>query len=224
MRNSYHWDLFDAAWASDGDMTPHINNFLENMTSEAMLKWKVTKLQMRRYLENGISNIRKDIARIRKKYKPYLQTKMFMYHKSDRIIVGTPDIYYHKTEDDIYVVMDCKWSMIWLYNKDETWISLQPPVYCKFVMEIHKVEEVKFAYYVVDKRTGSIRLESKLFTRELCDQMIDQCIVEYDYARQFDDYKPRESVQCQYCPLRSTCPLKKGKQIIDVESFEDYLF
>ena len=220
MRNSYHWDIFDAAWNSDWDLSPHINHFLKNMTSDAMLKWRVTKLQMRRYLEEGVKNIRADKARIKSKYNWYFQTKMFM-RWGERIIVWTPDIYYYKPEEDLWIVMDCKWSSIWLYNNDETRISLQPPVYCRYVMEIHGVSTVKFAYYVVNKRTGDIKLESRTYTKEMCDAMIDECLSEYDYARTFDIYNPRESVQCRYCNIQNKCPLWKGREIISVEDIDE---
>lgn len=223
MRNSYHWNLFDAARNSDWDLSPHIDYFLENMTSDAMIKGSITKLQMRRYLETGISNIRKDIAKIKSKYKPYMQLTMFMPY-SDRIIVGTPDIYYHKTDEDIYIVMDCKGSMIWLYNTDETWTSMQPPVYCKFVMDRHKVDTVKFAYYVVNKWSWEIKLESRIYTRELCEQMIDECVTAYDYAKNFDEYLPRQSEHCHFCKVIDTCPLRKGKEIIQATDLSYEIF
>ncbi len=217
IENTFHGSLLDMAWASDWDMSPHISYYINNMPTLPR-DWakEVSKIKLSKYLSNGISNIRQFLENVRGKwYKLYMQPKMFMTW-GEYIIVWTPDVYYKKEDEDLYICLDCKWSTRAMYEKEDTFDSMQPVVYSRFIMSRHNVSKVRFAFFVVCKYSWDISLQQKEYTLEECDKIINEYLEEYSYAEVFDEYPAKECGMCGFCPLRrnNECPIYQKKNLV----------
>lgn len=219
LQNTYHWSLLDSAWASGGDMWPHIDHYLDHMT----LPKNVNKMKMNNYLERSVENIRNFVNSVKdRRYEYYLQTKMFLPREQDGIkylIVGTPDFYYHNKKTDERICVDGKWSSKSNFETPDTFDSLQPPIYARFIMERHKVDKVRFAFFVSHKYSGDMAVTDEVYTKERCDDEIKKVLLDWEYAHNFEEFNPKKSKNCGFCPFRTNwkCPLRGNSNFITID-------
>lgn len=201
IRNTYKWDILNAAATSQAPVDNIIDYYTKNISQD---------LKEAEVIKEVVPKVVEYIQECKDHYSFFAQERKFILPYNDEYYIeGTPDMY--MCDDSWWGVVDLKFSTHSWFEHDESWsYNLQTYIYPLMVMEYYNVESCYFQYQVYDKNNGRWKkIWPKMRTREECREIVRYVMEKYIESEFTGEYNANKNRYCWFCPLKKdwSCPL-----------------